>query len=416
MRALVALLAGAAALAPAAPAHGGRLGGAARDIPGHRVVARAAASQSNLPYNGGPVLHANRTHVIFWDPAASGMSFDPGYEQLITTFFQNVAADSHNADNVYGLTGQYTDTAGPAVYQSSWGGAVTDTDTLPPNGCVEPPSSGPGWLVCLTNSQLQTETEHVVRTDHLPTTETDLYFLVTPNGFGSCTDSSSSSCALGGSSTGYCGYHSETPDGLVLYAVIPYNAVPGHCQSDNPRPNSSTADPTISTISHEHSEAITDPVGDAWIDSSGNEDGDLCITTFGPAIGGSGQTAWNEVIGGGHYFLQEEWSNEDHSCQPRDEVDQASFTTSRLSNGAVQFAGHGRDPDGSIASYTWLFGDGATGHGRNPRHLFKRAGAYKVLLRTTDSAGNWTLYTRAISAAPARDRRHRKSRRRTKSG
>ena len=82
-------------------------------------------------------------------------------------------------------------------------------------------------------------------------------------------------------------------DGL-LYAVIPYNAVPGHCQSDNPRPNGSTADPTISTISHEHSEMVTDPVGDAWIDSSGSEDGDLCLTSFGPAIGGSGASAWNE--------------------------------------------------------------------------------------------------------------------------
>ena len=76
----------------------------------------------------------------------------------------------------------------------------------------------------------------------------------------------SSSCALGGSATGYCGYHSETANG-ILYAVIPYNAVPGHCQSSNPRPNASTADPTISTISHEHNETVTDPDGNAWIDA-----------------------------------------------------------------------------------------------------------------------------------------------------
>ena len=56
-----------------------------------------------------------------------------------------------------------------------------------------------------------------------------------------------------------------TPIGL-LYAVIPYNAVPGHCQSDNPRPNSSTADPALSTLSHEHIETVTDPDGDAWTD------------------------------------------------------------------------------------------------------------------------------------------------------
>ena len=34
----------------------------------------------------------------------------------------------------------------------------------------------------------------------------------------------------------------------------------GHCQSGNPRPNGSTADPGLSTLSHEHNEAVTDPI------------------------------------------------------------------------------------------------------------------------------------------------------------
>ena len=185
-------------------------------------------------------------------------------------------------------------------------------------------ADGAGWTVCLTDGQLETELERVIAADHLPTTSRDIYFIITPAGFGSCTDASSSSCALGGSMTGYCGYHSETAGG-VLYAVIPYNAVPGHCQSSNPRPNSSTADPTISTISHEQNETVTDPDGNAWVDAEGDEEADLCLTNFGPSLSGSGQTAWNENIHGGHFFLQEEWSNADSACEPRAKPDSVSF-------------------------------------------------------------------------------------------
>lgn len=407
MRALVAgACAVAAAMGSCAGGAQAKVWGLVRDVshaPAFTHGARIAADQSNLPYNGGPVLHHNRTHLIFWQPSGSGLSFDPGYQELIESFMQNVAADSRRSTNVYGLTGQYTDGLGPAAYDSSYGGAVTDTDSLPPNGCVEPPVTGPGWTVCLTDMQLAAEIEHVVRADRLPTTQTDVYFLITPDGLGSCTDATSRSCALGGSINGYCGYHSETADGEVLYAVIPFNAVRGHCQSDNPRPNGSTADPTVSTVSHEHNEMITDPVGDAWVDASGNEDGDLCITTFGPDIGGSGQSAWNEDIHGGHYFLQEEWSNEDSSCEPRDELDQAQFTllTRAQAGRPVRLLGRGRDPDGSIVGYAWSWGDGARGRGRTPHHTFRRPGAYMVTLRVTDSAGNQTFYTRTVRV-PAR--------------
>jgi len=144
------------------------------------------------------VLHSNRTHVIFWAPTGSGLTFDPGYESLVVTFLRNVSAASNSASSVYALTGQYRDGQGPAAYASSYGGSVADFDPLPPNGCAEPPATGPGWKVCLTDAQLQQEIEQVIRTDRMPTGPADVYFLVTPNGFGNCSDSASTSCALGG--------------------------------------------------------------------------------------------------------------------------------------------------------------------------------------------------------------------------
>jgi PKD domain-containing protein len=413
--ALVACVAATLVFAGVAQAH--RLEGLIRDVPSRSTPAepwgpaiapgdRGAhiarlygpmAHVANLPYGGGPVLHSNRTHVIFWQPAGSGLTFEPGYESLIETFLRNVAADSRSGGSVYGLTGQYTDAQGPAAYVSSYGGAVVARDPLPPNGCTEP-STGPGWSVCLTDEQLQREIEHVMRTDDLPTGPTDVYFLVTPNGLGDCEDSSSTACALGGDATGYCAYHSQTDDGLVLYAVIPYNAVPPHCDSGNPRPNRSTADPALSTISHEHSEMVTDPVGNAWVDSSGNEVGDLCLTSFGPNLGGSGATAWNEVIHGGHYYLQEEWSNADRGCEPRAKPDVVSFKDTALARvgAAVPFSARARAGHGAIVAYRWFFGDGRMASGRGTSHRFDRSGVFRVILRATDSWGNWAFYSHLI--------------------
>jgi hypothetical protein len=251
----------------------------------------------------------------------------------------------------------------------------------------------------MTDRQLQTEIEHVVRADHLPTGANDVYLLVMPKGLGSCTDSSSSSCALGGSVSGYCGYHSQSSDGNVLYAVIPYNAVRGHCQSSNPRPNGSTADPTLSTVSHEHSEMVTDPAGTAWIDSQGNEDGDLCITSFGPTIGGSGSTAWNEEVHGGHYYLQQEWSNADNGCQPRARAARVSFRASSVRGKPLlaSLAARGTDPHGSIFSWLWFFGDGRRGRGASVVHRYRLAGSYRVVLRASDSWRNWAFYAVTLS-------------------
>jgi hypothetical protein len=379
--------------------------GTARDLPARSGSASGGpkAHAANLPYGGGPVLHSNRTHLIFWQPSGSGLTYEPGYQALIERFLQNVAAASHSQSNVYALTGQYGDAHGPAAYASTYGGAVVATDRLPRNGCVEPPTAGPGWTVCMTDSQLVAELEHVVHADHLPTGPGDVYFIVTPKGLGSCTDSGSTNCALGGSVNGYCGYHSQSADGVLLYAVIPYAAVPGHCKSDSPRPNGSTADPTISTISHEQSEMITDPQYDAWTDPAGNEDGDLCGGQFGPAIGGSGASVWNEDISGGHYYLQEVWSNADGACEPRTRPDSVTFRAA-LKPGpgwSLALSGVAGAPNGRITAYRWFFGDGRGGRGRTVSHRYSRPGNYRVVLRVTDSWGNWAFYAATETLASA---------------
>jgi hypothetical protein len=416
--AVAAVFALAAVAASTATAATKRFGGMVPDVPtGYHAPPRARTA--NLPYGGGPVMHLNRTHLIFWEPAGSGLVFDPGYEAQAETFLARVAHDSRTPTNVYALSGQYTDATGAAAYNSRYGGAVVDTDSLPANGCVEPPApplgTGPGWGVCLTDLQLEQEIAHVVGADRLPNTSRDLFILMLPNGFGTCQNGADlNNCALGGQggSGSFCGYHSSDPDGTLLYAVIPYNAVSGHCQSDNPRPNGSTADPALSTLSHEHNEAVTDPLGNAWIDSQGDENGDLCIDRFGDALGGSGAAAYNQVIGGGRYFLQEEWSNQNGGCRQRPDPDSLSFSLARSvrARTSLKLTARARAAHGHLAAYDWFFGDGGSGHRRTVTHRFSRTGTYRVVLRLTDSAGNWTFATHTVRVVrpPARDLRKRR--------
>jgi hypothetical protein len=227
-----------------------------------------------------------------------------------------------------------------------------------------------------------------------------MYLLVTPNGLGDCVQGGPDNCALGGdANNGYCGYHSATGNPGILYAVIPYNAIAGHCQSTNPRPNGSTADPAISTIAHEVAETATDPTSDGWSDGSGNEIADLCITNYGPVLGGSGRSAYDEVIGAGHYYIQELWSNFSHHCEAAAQPDAVTFSAPRWANGgrALPFVARASDPQGTVVAYTWTFGDRRGGHGQSVMHTFLAAREFTVGLRITDSWGNWAFASRKIT-------------------
>jgi len=69
----------------------------------------------------------------------------------------------------------------------------------------------------------------------------------------------------------------------------------------------------------------------------------------------------------------------------------ASFTASPSSGGTpltVAFnASASMDPNGSIVSYFWSFGDGSTGTGVSPLHTYSVQGTYSAMLTVTDNDG-----------------------------
>jgi PKD repeat protein len=55
---------------------------------------------------------------------------------------------------------------------------------------------------------------------------------------------------------------------------------------------------------------------------------------------------------------------------------------------AIQFnGGSSSDPDGTITTYSWNFGDGTTVSGATPTHAYSTAGGYTATLTVTDNAG-----------------------------
>jgi hypothetical protein len=295
---------GAQPPSPSDPA--GRDGEVLGVVPARHLAGRSGGGGSNLVYHLGPVMRTNATYAIYWIPP--GWSVSASYRALIDRFFADVAADGGKTTNVYYSTTQYSDTTGTVVYGSTFKGSIVDTTPFPASGCTD---SVGATSVCLSDAQLRSEIDRVAQANGWPRNLSTAYFLFTPAGVGSCY--SSGSCAF----SQYCAYHSSftsSAGGTVLYANQPYTAtVPAACDAGQ-HPNGDDADPTINVVSHEHAEAITDPLGNAWYDRKGYENGDKCAWNFGTALGSTATGRYNQLINGNPYYLQQEWSNASSRC------------------------------------------------------------------------------------------------------
>lgn len=368
-----------------------------------RTVSRPGAVTANgtppLTYHGGPVQHGTTEYAIYWAPP--GYYMPSAYQSAINQYFTDTAKASYATSNVWDVGVEYYDNTGPGgthkfvSYNVRWGGSAVVHDALPASGC---PNYTLGDFsttkVCLTDSQLQTEINKVRQAHGWPSGLAAEYFLFTPPLIGSCFDSTGNSCYDPSSGSGYCAYHSNIPASTnaarVLYANQPFTALSG-CDTGE-YPNGDDADPTINVVSHEANETMTDPLGNAWFDSSGYENGDECAWNF-IVTGNNTWGDFTQTVVGDRYYTQPEWSNRHNNCINTNTSPQptASFTVSPnppVHGSAATFTATATDSDDTSFTYAWTFGDGTSGSGKTVSHTYATAGSKTVTLVVTDAHGD----------------------------
>lgn len=244
------------------------------------------ARTNNLTYHNGPTMRTtSTTYSIFWVPTGSYVSST--YTSLINRYFGDIGGSG-----LYNNNTQYYDSTGNIVNNSTLGGTWTDTSSYPSSS--------------ISDAQVQSEVSKAMTANGWTGGLNHLFFVFTAKGENICYGSS---CSF----TTFCAYHSNFGSN-TLYAAMPYTGTNLSACGVSTTPNGDIdADSTINVTSHEHMEAVTDPLGSAWYDRSGNEIGDKCAWNFGSVTldGGLANVQWNSH----YYIVQQEWDNKASGCR-----------------------------------------------------------------------------------------------------
>ncbi len=412
-------------------------------------------AKGDVAYHGGPVLHSSSPYLIFWDPSKSLTARN---KQVLKQYLTDVAADTKESGDTFGVGRQYYDADGFADASQTFSAAQAIVDEQPypaenTHDCTEPGS----FTACVTDAQVQEEISRLIKTDKLPTDgatsesefpgDAPIYVVILPVDTNEC--ESQGECLANTATEGeFCAYHSGFEDAGgdgVLYAVVPFGVFAlsptKGCQTDNPAnealqsPNENDADVIVDDMSHELNETITDPLGTSWVnypEGDGQELADNCeeygetaAPQFGqspdayePTLGGSATpvspdpdgTLYDQLINGDKYYTQSLWSNGATNCLLQTPTAALTPTFSAPA-GAARGASVIFNPEAStsaagFSSATWNFGDGSTGNFTigSPSavaHTFASTGDYKVTLTVVDVDGDLESTSRTIDIALA---------------
>lgn len=232
---------------------------------------------NGINWNGGPVMSGTVHAYVIWYGTWSA-----GDQSLINNFLSNIGGTPY-----YNINTTYGDAT------SNVSGAVTLSGSTSDNY-----SQGKR----LSDAKVKTIVSNAITSGKLPLDASGIYFVLT------AADVSESS----GFCSRYCGWHTY---GSISGMNVKYSFVgnpakcPSSCAAQSPGPNGSVgADGAVSIIVHELEEANTDPLLNAWYDSSGAENADKCAWKFGTTSGPTGGK-YNVTLGGKNYLIQQNWVN-----------------------------------------------------------------------------------------------------------
>lgn len=274
---------------------------------------------------------------IFWGGNSPRYGFSTSYVNLILQYLTDVTHDSGATSNVYAALTQYYMTAktGPHVrydFAGRWttvGHPLIVPDKIPATCATNTGriyhNDPIGYTTCVADRDIAHEVQKVLTRRHWTADMNHLYPIFLPKHVEICFyrgNPSYQQCSVNSSqSAAFCAYHTFAHTApSAVYATLPYPVygsptgyscstefdAPG-VQYPNAKPD---ADVTVSSLSHEMSEAITDPKLNTWTASDGNETADLCSDVYGALQGVAGRK-WNQTINGDHYLTQEEFSNKE---------------------------------------------------------------------------------------------------------
>jgi hypothetical protein len=376
-------------------------------------------SQPPLQYFGGDVMLSSKLYLIFWGPSGS---FASTYSGPIVQWAKDLQADQGKTTDQASVAEQYYQGSTPKKFITghvTYGGALFDTTPYPAldtaNGCTA------AHKPCVSDSQIQNEIVKDISAKGWPTDLANApvtqYLFYTPKGTSSCIDAGSGDCSF--DSNGYCAYHFQVTGlaggHVATYSNLPYEAECDSGQAPAGTDSNADTDGTLDSAIHEVVESMTDPDGNEWLDSGGNEVADKCAWGFvsfadayGTPLGGveSARTAFNQSINTHTYFTQMIWSNQATAtpsstaaagCVARMGPSPSFNAPTATQQTGTQLAFNGASSSEvlrPIASRLWNYGDGspnttATSGG----HTYYKAGTYLVSLTVADSTGTTNAST-----------------------
>jgi len=228
-------------------------------------ASRRRGSSPNLLWHGGSVMTSGAAVTsIFWGTSWSSSAGDK--VSGLDSFYSGVGGSTY-----LGTTAEYTDGGGSVSTSVSYSGHLFDSSAAPSHA---PSTSAVLAIVAANISSPQPNGYYPVYSDQ-------------PRGHAN-----------------YCAWHSWGTINGVLVQFAFFFKLDGDsgCNPQSTVSGESQGLAALANVSgHELSEALTDPHGDAWYDSSGAENADKCAWTFGHS--------YVTLANGSRWKIQGNWSN-----------------------------------------------------------------------------------------------------------
>ena len=243
-------------------------------------IGQAVTLGNGISYHNGPVMQGT-THVYYiW---YGNWAQDPNANGILTNLAAHIGGSPY-----FNINTTYGDTTGNVANAVSYAGSTSDAGSLGTS------LSDNGIWTIVTNS---------INSGQLPLDANGVYFVLTAPGVKETS----------GFLTQYCGWHTYGTIGStnVKFSFVGDAQGPslGACAAQSVSPNGDPgADAMASVLAHELEESVTDPLLNAWYDSTGAENADKCAWTFGTTYSANGAAA-NMALGGLNYLIQQNWLN-----------------------------------------------------------------------------------------------------------